>query len=76
LFGHFKLNSVDDWKKPGKNQVRNYQMAPAESLKKGALQTTIFRSLLVSAPMLTVVGWNKWRQTTKREHSWFGIVAA
>jgi len=76
LFGHFKLNSVDDWKKPGRNQVRNYQMTPAESLKKRALQKTIFRSLLVSAPMLTVVGWNKWKQTTKREHSWFGIVAA
>jgi len=76
LFGHFKLNSVDDWKKPGRNQVRNYQMAPAESLKKRALQTTIFRSILVFAPMLTVVGWNKWKQTTKREHSWFGIVAA
>jgi len=35
LFGHFKLNSVDHWKKPGKSQVRNSQMVPAESLKKG-----------------------------------------
>jgi len=67
LFGHFKLNSVHDWKKPGKNQVRNSQMLPPESLKKGGLDTTIFRSPhLISAPMLTVVGWNKWKQTTKR----------
>jgi len=73
LFGHFKLNSVHDWKKPGKNQVRNSQMLPAESLKKGGLDTTIFRSPpLISAPMLTVVDWNKWKQTTKREHSWYG----
>jgi len=57
LFDHFKLNSVDDWKKPGKNQVRNSQMVSAESLKKGGLATIIFRSLpLISAPMLTVVG--------------------
>jgi len=77
LFGHFKLNLVDDWKKPGKNQMRNSQMVPAESLKKGGLETTIIRSPpLTSAPMLTVVGWNKWKQTTKRKHSWFGMVAA
>jgi len=44
LSGHFKLNSVDVWKKPDKNQVRNSQMVPAESLKKGALETNIFRS--------------------------------
>jgi len=75
LFGHFKLNSVDDCKKPGKNHVRNSQMVPAESLKKRGLETTIFCSPLISAPMLTVVGWNKWKQTTKREHSWFGMVA-
>jgi len=57
LFGHFKLNSVDDWKQPGKNQMRNSQVVPAESLKKGALETTIFRSPpLISALMLTVVG--------------------
>jgi len=42
-------------------------MLPPESLKKGGLDTTIFRSPhLISAPMLTVVGWNKWKQTTKR----------
>jgi len=77
LFGPFKLNSVDDWKKPGKKQVRNSQMVPAESLKKGGLETTIFRSPpLISTLMLTVVGWNKWKQTTKREHSWFGCCIA
>jgi len=77
LFGYFKLNSVDDWKKPGKNQVRNSQMVPAESPKKGGPEMTAFRSPpLIPTPMLTVVGWNKWKQTTKREHSWFGMVAA
>jgi len=77
LFVHFELNSVDDRKKPGKNQVRNSQMVPAESLKKGGLETIIFRSpSLVSPPMLTVVGWNKWKQTTKGEQSWYGCFIA
>ena len=44
----------------GKSQAKTRceaQMVPAESLKKGALETTIFRSPpLISAPMLTVVG--------------------
>jgi len=53
------------------------QMVPAESLKKGGLEMTIFRSPpLISAPMLTVVGWNEWKQTTKREHSWYGCCIA
>jgi len=42
LFGHFKLHSVDDWKKPGKSQDRNSQMVPAESLKKGASRRLFF----------------------------------
>jgi len=42
LFGHFKLHSVDDWKKPGKNQVQSSQMVPAESLKKGASRRLFF----------------------------------
>jgi len=47
-----------------------------EIFEKRGLETTIFCStLLISAPILTVVGWNKWKQTTKREHSWFGMVA-
>jgi len=46
LIGHFKLNSVDDWKKPGKNQVRNSQMVPAGSLKKGASRRLFFVHLL------------------------------
>jgi len=50
LFGRFKLNSVNDWKKPGKNQVRNSQMVPVESVKKGGLKILFFVHLL--SPLL------------------------
>jgi len=41
----------------GKSQVRNSQMVPAESPKKGGREMTAFRSPpLIPTPILTVVG--------------------
>jgi len=34
VFGHFKINSVDDWKKPGKNSVQNSQRVYPRNLWK------------------------------------------
>ena len=61
LFGHFRINSVNHWKKPGKNYVQNYQRVPAESLKKGGPEETVSRSpSLTSTPAHR--GWWKWME--------------
>jgi len=73
VIGHFKINSVDDWKKPGKNSVQNSQRVyPRNLWKKGDPRRLFLVNLHQYPPLLTKVGGNEWKQTTKREHSWFG----
>ena len=66
LFGHFKINSVDDWKKLGKNS----QSVPAESLKRSGSEVARSRS----PPLISISAdraGNEWRQTTKSGRGWF-----
>ena len=60
----------------GKNQAktkcRTLKGIPAESLQKGGPEMTVSRSPPLISFLLTEVGGNEWKQTTKREHSWFG----
>ena len=74
LFGLFKINSADDWKKPGKKlSAKLSKGTRLISEKMGTLSDCFsFTSPNIQPCMLTEVGGNEWRQTTKREHGWRG----
>ena len=61
----------------GKSQAKTKCETPKgcqrKSLKKGGFEVAVSRSPpLIYPHLLTEVGENEWKQTTKREHSWFG----
>jgi len=55
-------------KSQAKAKCETLKWYPWNLWKKGDSRRLFRSPPLISAPMLTVIGWNKWKQTTKREH--------